>query len=50
MTVQHDMHERDGRGVIQVPDLTRYSNAYLRRLADEAERVIQARIEDGVFD
>lgn len=43
------MHERDENNVIRVPDLTRYSNAYLRRLADEAERIITERVNDGAF-
>lgn len=42
------MHEYDEQNRITVPNLTRYSNAYLRRLADEAERIINARNDDGV--
>lgn len=44
-----DLHERNQDGTIRVPDLTRYSSAYLRRVSDECERIIAQRAEDGVF-
>ena len=42
------MHEYDEQNRITVPNLTRYSNAYLRRLADECGRIITERNNDGV--
>ena len=44
-----NIHERDENNVIRVPDLTVYSNSYLRGLADEAERIITERVNDGAF-